>query len=98
MPGDEEGSQDDRETAAMSKGSRPDGPLADFEIAGGLRAAEARWQRKAHTTTITSGELESEERRDREPEDPDRRRTYRNVRRVWEFRAWLTDALRREPS
>jgi hypothetical protein len=97
MPGDEEGSQDDRETAAMSKGSRRDEP-ADLEIAGSLRAAEARWQRKAHTTTVTTGDLESEELRDREPEDPDPRRTYRNVRRVWEFRAWLAETLRREPS
>jgi hypothetical protein len=82
----------------MSESSRRAGPPADLEIAGGLRAGEARWQRKARTTTITTGDVGSEELRDREPEDPDPGRTHQNVRRVWEFRAWLADALRREPS
>jgi hypothetical protein len=87
------------EAAEMSAGSWRDGPPPpDLEIAGSLRAGEAGWRRKARTTTITTGDLESEELRDREPEDPDLGRTYRNVRRVWEFRASLADALRREPS
>jgi hypothetical protein len=80
----------------MSEGSRHDAPPADFEIAGGLRGAEARWQQNAQTTTITTGAVESEELREREPENPDPGRTYRNVRRAWHLRARLVDAVRRQ--
>jgi hypothetical protein len=81
----------------MSDGSRRGGQPADLEIAGLLRAADARWQRKARTTTITSGDVVTEELRDHHPEAPDPGPTYRNVRRMWELRAWLADALRRHP-
>ncbi|HKF80481.1 MAG TPA: hypothetical protein VKB17_06615 [Thermoleophilaceae bacterium] len=82
----------------MSEDSRPDRPPADLEIVGRLRAAEARWQRKAHSETSTTGDLETEELRNHEPEEPDRGQTYRNVRRMWQFRARLADAFRRQPS
>jgi hypothetical protein len=80
----------------MSERSRRDAPPADFEIAGGLRAAEACWQQKARTTTITTGAVDSEELREREPENPHPGRTYRNVRRAWHLRARLVDAVRRQ--
>jgi hypothetical protein len=80
----------------MSEGSRRDAPPADFEVAGSLRAAEARWQQKAQTTTITNGAVESEKLREREPENPDPGRTYRTVRRAWHLRARLVDAVRRQ--
>ena len=82
----------------MSADSRRETPPADLEIVGRLRAAEARWQRKAHSETSTTGDLETEELRDREPEEPDRGQTYRNVRRMWQFRARLADVFRRDPS
>jgi hypothetical protein len=73
-------------------------PPADLEIAANVRAAQARWQRKGRAKTITTGDLEREEVRDREPEHPNNRSTYRNMRRFWAFRARLAEALRREPS
>ena len=82
----------------MSAGSRRKGMPPDLEIAAGLRAAEARWQRKAHSETSTTGDLETEELRNHEPEEPDPGRAHRNVRRMWQFRAWLADAFRRQPS
>jgi len=77
---------------------RQDRVPADLEISGALRAAEARWERTARTKTVASGDLETEALSDREPDDPDRSRTYRNVRRVWQFRASLTDAVRHQRS
>ena len=79
----------------MSKGLRRDAPLADLEIEARVRAAEATWQQTARPTTITTGNLEIEEVREREPEHPDRGRTYRPVRRVWRFCGRLADQLRR---
>jgi hypothetical protein len=75
--------------------SRRDAPPADLEIAGGVRATGARWHRKARPVTITAGDVETKELRDREPEHPETGRTYRNIRRVWGLRAWLADALHR---
>ena len=82
----------------MTDASGRDRVPADLEIAGGLRAAKARWQRTARTTTIANGNLEAEELSQREPDDPDRGRTYRDVRRVWQFRVRLTDAVRHQRS
>ncbi|MBV9413605.1 MAG: hypothetical protein JO363_01380 [Solirubrobacterales bacterium] len=82
----------------MTNSSGRDRVPADLEIAGGLRAARARWEQTARTTTIASGGVDAEELRQREPDDPDRGRTYRDVRRVWQFRARLTDVVRHHRS
>ena len=71
---------------------------ADLEMAGAWRAAQARWQRKARTSTTASGDVETEELSQREPDDPERGRTYRNAWLMWRFRARLTDALRHQRS
>lgn len=82
----------------MTNAPPQDGVPADLEIGGALRAGEARWERTARTKTVASGDLDTEELTVREPDDPDRGRTYRNVRRVWQFRARLTDAVRHQRS
>lgn len=74
----------------MTNAPRRDRLPADLELAGDLRAAEARWQRKARTTTTATGDVETDELRQRDPEDPDRGRAYRDVRLVWRFRATFT--------
>jgi hypothetical protein len=82
----------------MTQAPRRDRVPADLEIGCSLRAGEARWDRTARTKTIASGDLETEELKEREPDDPDRGRTYRNVWRVWRFRARLSDAVRQQRS
>lgn len=82
----------------MTNAPRRDTVPGDLEISGALRAAEARWERNARTTTAATGDVETEEVRQREPDDPERGRTYRNVRLVWRFRARLTDAVRHQRS
>ena len=77
----------------MTNAPGPDRVPADLEIAGAWRGAQARWQRTAHTSTTASGDVETEELRQRDPDDPDRGRTYRNAWLIWRFRARLTDAL-----
>lgn len=78
----------------MINAPRRDRVPADLEIAAGLRAQKARWQRKARTTTVVSGDVETEELRQRDPDDPDPGRTYRDVRLVWQFRSRLAKAVR----
>jgi hypothetical protein len=80
----------------MTHAPGPDRVPADLEIGGAVRAREARWERTARTKTIASGDVETEELKEREPDDPDRGRTYRDVRRIWRFRARVTDAVRDE--
>jgi hypothetical protein len=82
----------------VNDGAGRDEPANELEIAGALRAVEARWQRKARVTTTTTGEVETEELREREPEDPEPHRTYRKVRLAWRFGARLPgEARRRAP-
>ena len=73
----------------MTNAPRDDRVPADLEIAGTVRAAKARWQQKAHTTTVPTDDLETEELRQREPDDPKRGRIYRDVRLIWRYRARL---------
>jgi len=67
---------------------------ADLEIGGALRAAQARWRRHARTTTNADANMETDERRQREPFNPERGRTYRNVRIAWQFCTRISDAVR----
>jgi hypothetical protein len=69
---------------------------ADIEIAAGLRAGKARWQRPGDTRTAVSGAAETEELSERSPAEPVPGRTYTDVRRSWRLRARLLGAIRPE--
>jgi hypothetical protein len=81
----------------MTRGNEPEGPPADFEVAGGLRARSATWHRTARAEKHTTGDVETEELREREgaPDEPEPGRPYRNARLAWRLRARLRRVTRR---
>ena len=72
-----------------------DGPSADIEVAGGLRAGEATWHERSTVRVVTVASMEKEEERDRSPEKPVPGRRYRDVLVGWRLRAGVTH---RKPS
>jgi hypothetical protein len=78
----------------MTPAREPEGPPADFEVAGGLKAGRATWGRTGRVETRTTGDVETEELRAREPEEPQPGRPYRNARLAWRLRARLIEVTR----